>query len=127
MEESVEELSSNDGAQDMKETLKEGITALGEATDWIVAAYGEDRNRTLAAAAPYLRLFGTVAGGWVMARSLLEAEKGLASKEGDAAFFEARRITARFYADAILPHAPALARIVMRSGPGALELAEERF
>jgi alkylation response protein AidB-like acyl-CoA dehydrogenase len=125
MEKSVEELSSSDGAEALEETLKEGIAALGDATDWIVAAYGEDRNRALAAAAPYLRLFGTVAGGWIMARSLLEASKALAAGEGDAAFLEARRITARFYADSILPQAPALARIVMRSGPGALDLTEE--
>ena len=62
-----------------------------------------------------------------MARSLLAAEAALAAGEGDSAFLETRRITARFYADSILPEAPALADVVMRSGPGCLDIADGQF
>ena len=41
--------------------------------------------------------------------------------------FIARRITARFYGDSILPEAPALAEVVMRSGPGCLDIADGQF
>ncbi|MFQ5565743.1 MAG: acyl-CoA dehydrogenase [Paracoccaceae bacterium] len=115
---------TSDHAPALHETLEQGLTALDQATGWLL---GADANRAAAAATPYLRLFGTVAGGWVMARSLLAAEAALAAGEGDSAFLEARRITARFYADSVLPEAPALAEVVMRSGPGCLEIADEHF
>jgi hypothetical protein len=114
---------TSDHALALRETLERGLAALGQATGWLLGAGGD---RAAAAATPYLRLFGTVAGGWIMARSLLAAEAALAAGEGDSAFLETRRLTARFYGDSILPEAPALAEIVMRSGPGVLDLADEQ-
>ena len=118
---------ASDHALALHETLDRGLAALGQATDWLLGAGAIERGRAAAGATPYLRLFGTVAGGRVMARSLLAAEAALAAGQGDSAFVETRRITARFYGDSILPEAPALAEIVMRSGPGCLEIAEEQF
>ena len=62
-----------------------------------------------------------------MGRSLLAAQTALAAEQGERLFLEARCLTARFYADAILPEAPALARIVQRTSTGTLGLSEEQF
>ena len=120
-------LGGSDHALALHETLERGLAALSQATDWLLGVNAKDRDRAAAGATPYLRLFGTVAGGWIMARSLLAAEAALAAGEGDSGFLEARRITARFYGDSILPEAPALAEVVMRSGPGCLDIADEQF
>ena len=58
---------------------------------------------------PFLRLAGTALGGWLLAKSALVAQGKLASRDGDPAFLEAKLITARFYAEVILP--PALAQL----------------
>jgi 3-(methylthio)propanoyl-CoA dehydrogenase len=78
--------------------LVEGLDALERATAFLVEA-----GPALAAAgsAPYLALFGTVAGGWLMARLALAARG-----RGDAAFAAAKFATARFYAEHYLPRAP---------------------
>ena len=56
-------------------------------------------NDALAAATPYLRMFGIVAGGWVMARQAIAARKlGLDEK----------LTTARFYLTELLPQAAGL-------------------
>ena len=52
---------------------------------------------------PYLKLFGTVAGGWLMARAALVAATKLETPEAD--FYRAKKITARFYAEHVLPEA----------------------
>ncbi len=73
--------------------LDAGLAALDTATDYMLSNLKSAPNDCLAGASPYLRLFGTVAGGHFLARA------ALASAEGAAP-----RITlARFYADQVLP------------------------
>src|SRR5258708_4327858 len=85
--------------------LAPAIDALAAATTWIVDKWDADPARTIAGAVPYLKLFGTVAGGWIMARSALAARGRLDRGVGDPAFNRAKLATARFYAEQILPTA----------------------
>ena len=79
------------------------------------------------AASPYLRLFGTVAGGWLMGRAVVAAASKLGQANGDAAFLNAKIKTARFYADNVLPQAQALATMVTEGGTSALEIDEAQI
>jgi hypothetical protein len=54
-------------------------------------------------------MWGLCVGGWLLARSALVAQGKLAGRDGDPKFLEAKLITARFYAEVILP--PALAQL----------------
>ncbi|MBQ5459366.1 MAG: acyl-CoA dehydrogenase C-terminal domain-containing protein, partial [Rhodocyclaceae bacterium] len=72
-------------------------------------------------------LFGIVAGGWLMARAAVIAQKKLAAGEGDAAFYKAKIATTRFYADHILAMAPALSRVVTEGAEGVMALEEDSF
>ena len=62
-----------------------------------------------------------------MARAALVAQKRLAAKQGDSAFYQAKIATARFYADHILAQAPGLRNTVMRGAAGVMALSEEQF
>ncbi|MFZ2469330.1 MAG: acyl-CoA dehydrogenase, partial [Parvibaculum sedimenti] len=73
--------------------LDQGLDTLDKATDWMLARLKSATDDCLAGASPYLRLFGTVAGGHFLALGALVAAKA----EGDA-FLAARLATARFYA-----------------------------
>src|SRR5712671_1078954 len=79
--------------------------ALEDATKWVAQSAKAD----LAGSVPFLRLAGTALGGWLLAKSALVAQGKLATRDGDPAFLEAKLITARFYAEVILP--PALAQL----------------
>ncbi|HYB57289.1 MAG TPA: acyl-CoA dehydrogenase [Alphaproteobacteria bacterium] len=107
--------------------LRQGLDALSDATDWMVAAMARDVRHAAAGAVEYLRLFGTVTGGWLMARGALEAAARLAQGDGDAAFLEAKLVSARFYAASVLARAPALLSPITRTGESVLALAEEQF
>ena len=83
--------------------------ALEDATQWVAQAVKADLVTALAGSVPFLRLAGTALGGWLLAKSALAAQAKLASRDGDPAFLEAKLVTARFYAEVILP--PALAQL----------------
>jgi alkylation response protein AidB-like acyl-CoA dehydrogenase len=77
--------------------LDAGLAALDTATDYMLANLKAAPNDCLSGATPYLRLFGTVAGGHFLARA------ALAKPQGEDPFLLARTNLARFYADQILP------------------------
>ena len=107
--------------------LAAGIKAVEGSVNWIVATYGADIKAVHAGSVPFLKLMGVVCGGWQMARAALAAQKRLAAKEGDAAFYQAKIATARFYADHVLAQAPGLRNTVVRGAAGVMALSEEQF
>ena len=107
--------------------LAAGIKAVEECVSWIVATYATDIKAVHAGSVPFLKMMGIVCGGWQMARAALVAQQRLASKDGDAAFYQAKIATARFYADHILAQAPGLRNTVVRGAAGVMALSEEQF
>ena len=119
-----------DGSDDcaaLKRNLGPAADALKRATDWLVAEGGTDAARAYAGATPYLKLFGTVAGGAMMARAARAAEAGRQTANGDAGFYEAKLVTARFYAEHVLPQAAGLAAEIMEGADSVMALPEDRF
>jgi 3-(methylthio)propanoyl-CoA dehydrogenase len=104
--------------------LDTGLRALAEATDWLLAA--PDREAA-AGAVPYLKLCGTVIGGWVMARGADAATAALARSDVDADFFDAKRITAHHYSLHVLPEAGAMRDTVVRGAATTLGLRDAQF
>ena len=108
---------TGDDLNAIRESLTEGIDALAEATDWVVATHPENPEAVAAGAVPYLRLLGVVAGGWLMAKAALAAGRLSAAGGNDGVnkeFLAKKTVSARFYADHVLVQAPALSRTVTR-------------
>ena len=84
--------------------LAAAVARLRSATDWLITNGSEDPNAALAGATPYLRMFGVVVGGWVMARQALAARR----MSGDDPLARAKASTARFYCEQLLPQAAGL-------------------
>ncbi len=101
--------------------------ALEDATKWVAQSVKAELVNALAGSVPFLRLAGTALGAWLLARSALVAQTKLASRDGDPAFLEAKVVTARFYAEVILP--PALAQLgpLKAAGRTVFALSEEQF
>jgi 3-(methylthio)propanoyl-CoA dehydrogenase len=71
-----------------------------------------DPRNALAGATPYLRMFSLVTAGWLMARQGLAA-KSLLDEDATDEFAQAKLVTARFFAEQILPAVNGLAVPVM--------------
>jgi hypothetical protein len=93
----------------IRTALQAAADALEDATKWVAQSVKADLVAALAGSVPFLRLAGTALGGWLLARSAVAAQGKLADRDGDPAFLEAKVVTARFYAEVILP--PALAQL----------------
>ncbi len=107
--------------------LKAGIDALEEAVNWLVSQYTSDVKAAAAGSVPFLMLVGVVSGGWQMARAALIAQQKLAAGSGDAAFYQAKIGTTRFYADHELTRASALKESIVSGAAGTLALSEDQF
>jgi alkylation response protein AidB-like acyl-CoA dehydrogenase len=107
--------------------LAAAAAALGEAIDWVVPNYGGATRAAHAAAVPYLRLWGLVAGGWQLGRAALIAAQRIGEGSGDVAFYRGKIATARFYAECLLPQAAALSHAITRGSETVLALADEQF
>ena len=86
-----------------------------------------EARKTAAGAMSYLRLWGTVSGGWLMARAALAARQDLAAGEGDPEFLRAKIVTARFYGEQILPRASSLAATATAGAATLMEMADAAF
>jgi hypothetical protein len=101
----------------LRTRLEEGLTALEGATSWIVEALAREPREAAASSVPYLKLFGLVAGGALLARGASAAAREAARDGADGAFLQARMGAARSYAALVLPEAAALAAAI-REGAG---------
>jgi hypothetical protein len=98
--------SGSPAAASMAQRLGAARRAYLDVVDFMVARGSTDPNAAYAGSVPYLLLAGQFVAGWQMARSLLAAERGLASGAGDRAFLQAKIATARFHAEHILARLP---------------------
>jgi 3-(methylsulfanyl)propanoyl-CoA dehydrogenase len=108
MRKTAARLAGDGAVAALKEPLARGIATLETATRGIVACCEQDMGRALAGAEPYLKLMGTVAGGWLLAESAHAAHDRLKARQGDAKFLNAKLATARFYAEHRLASAAAM-------------------
>jgi 3-(methylthio)propanoyl-CoA dehydrogenase len=111
----------------IRRSLSEGVSALTEATDWLLATFPHNMKATAAGAVPFLKLFGVVAGGWQMTRAALIAKRRLDEGAEDYDFYRAKIGTARFYAEHVLPLAQAYKQEIVNGSTSVLALEEAQF
>ncbi len=109
MEDLAHEMSGDDEALNgISRHLGVAVTALNEATDWMYSNAPNDPNAAPAGATPYLRMFATTVGGYLMAKSAVKAKELLAAGDTDTTFLNNKVVTAQFFAAQILPQVAAL-------------------
>jgi 3-(methylthio)propanoyl-CoA dehydrogenase len=114
-------LSEDAKLSELAPSLSAAVDALERAIGYVVGNYGTDIRAVSVGAVPMLKLFGIVAGGWQLLRSAAIAQRRLGEAGGgDAAFYEAKILCARFYADYVLPQSSGLAHGIMHGAAGAL-------
>ena len=120
----TDELATMEGHEELvmfREELGVAIQGLAETSTWLgERLVAGDIQSALAGASPYLRQFGIVLGGWLMARTAVAA---LGEPPGFEESFLADKVTtARFYGEQLLPMANGLAPAV-KGGASLLESA----
>ncbi len=107
--------------------LKEGVDALNRATDWMLDHIEDRPEECLAGASPYLRLFGTVAGGHYLGLGALAAQTHLDRNTSEASFYRSKIAVAKFYAENLLPTAAGLVGAVTSGVDSLYEIAADQL
>jgi hypothetical protein len=107
----------------MRTRLAEGVTAFDRATDWVAENAVADPEAVAAGSSHYLRMAGLVAGGWLLARTAhaAAADEAVAGQ----AYARAKRATARFFCDQLLPQTAGLLIALAEGYAAAREIEEE--
>ena len=105
--------------------LEDGVEAVDEGIQLILERMGTEPNDALSAATPFLRLFGTVIGGWLMGKAALAAHEQLEAETSDADFLRRKLATARFYGEQIMPTAYGLIEAVESRSDALFEIPDE--
>jgi 3-(methylthio)propanoyl-CoA dehydrogenase len=123
------QLAALDGAefQAMAKHLAAGSNELEAVVEYVANNMKSDIKGVFAGSVLYLKLAGIVLGGWQMARAAVIAKQKLDANEGDAGFYQAKIVTARFFADHILSQASGLRSAIIDGSAGVLALTEEQF
>jgi len=115
---------SQDDCRVMRQGLQAGRLAFESAIDFVLA-HGESRTAAVqAGAVAYLRLAGVVLCGWQMARAMLAS---LQRRDEDPEFHAAKIVTARFFAEALLPQAQALEATILNAGDTVSRITAHEF
>jgi 3-(methylthio)propanoyl-CoA dehydrogenase len=109
------------------ESLARGLAALNEASQSIGMNAMGDLHRAFACSVPYLRLWGTVAGGWQMARAARISADKIAAGDPDAEFYKAKLATAAFYATHVLAQAAGYRVQVVDGAGDVMTLSDAQF
>lgn len=106
----VAEAKGNEKLAPFAESLEKASAQLGAATMWLMQNAMKNPNHAGAGAHHYMHILGIVATGLMWLRMSKAAATLLAAGEGDAKFLEAKLVTARFFAERIMPDAGSLRR-----------------
>ncbi|MEH3046870.1 acyl-CoA dehydrogenase C-terminal domain-containing protein [Sphingomonas adhaesiva] len=117
----------NEATADFAARLEKAAGELQGATMWFLANGMKNPNNIGAGAVPYMHLVGVVAVGLMWLRMATAAAKLKGEGSGDAAFLDAKLVTARFYAERVLPQAGALRRQIEGGAEAVMALPPEMF
>jgi alkylation response protein AidB-like acyl-CoA dehydrogenase len=119
--------AAGEPAASIRSSLADAVGALRTSTTWLLENGAVDPAHALAGATPYLRQWGIVIGGWVLARQALAALHRDDSGGDDDPYLAAKLVTARVYCDQLLPQAAGLVSAVTAGKDQLLALTPDQL
>jgi len=109
------------------EQLAPAMASLEKATTWMRETISTDPEAAAAGATQYCRMFGFIAGGWLLAKSALRATKLDGNGKTVSGFGMTKIQIARFFVEQHLGPAAALLGPITNARNTVMALAEENF
>jgi alkylation response protein AidB-like acyl-CoA dehydrogenase len=107
--------------------LERAVGDLQAATMWLMQNGLANPNHAGAAAYPYMTLTGIVSLGLMWLRMARASRAALANGGDDSAFHEAKLVTARFFAERVMPETGSLRRQIEAGSDTLMALPAEAF
>ena len=123
----VADAKGHDTLTGFADALEKASGQLQAATMWLMQNAMQKPDNAGAGAVHYMHILGIVATGLMWLRMAKAAAGLLESGEGDSKYLEAKLITARFFAERIMPDAGALRRKIEGGAESLMALDPEMF
>ncbi|WP_439817760.1 acyl-CoA dehydrogenase C-terminal domain-containing protein [Zavarzinia sp. CC-PAN008] len=123
-------IAEREGNADLAPLLppfKAGVDRLQQGTMWLMQNGLSNPENAGAASTDYLHLFGLVALGYMWLQMAETAQAKLKEGTGDAAFYEAKLVTARFFMERMLPDTAAHLAKLESGAANLMALGEDQF
>lgn len=118
---------ANPATAGISAALEAGLGDLQAATMWLMANGMKDPNNAGAGSVAYMHMMGLVAIGLMWLRMAVAADKALQHGKSDTDYMSAKLVTARFYAERILPDTQSLRRKLEAGAETVMALPVEAF
>ncbi len=125
--EEVAAAKADPATADFAGRLEKANGELQAATVWFMQNGMQNPDNVGAGAHSYMHLMGIVAVGLMWLRMAVAATKLKAAGEGDIAFLDAKLVTARYFAERIMPEAGSLRRKIEGGAEALMALPPEMF
>ena len=123
----VAEAKGNAKLAGIAEALEKASGQLGAATMWLMQNAMQNPDNAGAGAVHYMHILGIVSTGLMWLRMAKAAAALLEADEGDARYLEAKLITARFFAERVMPDAGALRRKIEGGAESLMAIDPDMF
>jgi alkylation response protein AidB-like acyl-CoA dehydrogenase len=118
---------TNEALADIAGRLEKANGEMKAATMWFMQNAMTNPNNAGAGAHSYMHIAGIVALGLMWLRMAKVANEALAAGSGDKAFYQAKLVTARYFAERFIPDAGALRRKIEGGAEAVMALPDEAF
>ncbi len=125
--ETIEDARGDERLTKLSSGLEKAVSELQASTMWLMQNGLSNPDNAGAAATAYLHLMGIVALGQMWLVMAKAAHAALDAGASDAAFFENKLITARYFAERYFPDAGALRRKIEAGSESLMALPAEAF
>lgn len=100
---------------DIRKNLEQSLKSLTLATECLLESHKNDPRFPSYVSFHYTKMFGIVAGGWLMARAAIEAKKRIEHKTEISGFCNTKIMSAVFFSQQIMPSTSALEKTIVQS------------
>ena len=125
--EEVATAKSDEKLAPIAEALEKASGQLGAATMWLMQNAMKNPEHAGAGAHHYMHILGIVATGLMWLRMAKAATALIAAGEGDTKYLEAKLVTARFFAERVMPDAGSLRRKIEGGADALMALDPDMF
>ncbi|WP_339767446.1 acyl-CoA dehydrogenase [uncultured Paraglaciecola sp.] len=110
-------------AKQCKTALECGVAA----RQWLLDIAATDKNAPGSASVNFMMLFGYLCGGWLMAKSAMQAKAQLDAGEGNSEFLNAKLISAQFFCEHMVVRTQACFASIQAGSESIMSLPEDAF
>ena len=127
IDEEIAAAKENEQLSDIATRLEKALGEQKAATMWFMQNAMTNPNNLGAGAHNYMHIMGIVTLGYMWLRMAKKAAEKLADGADDKAFYEAKLVSAKYYAERLLPDAGALRRKLEAGSENMMALGEDAF